>query len=599
MRKVKFLVVLCITFMCIISPLSAEEVLNVSSDDAVEEKELNTPTFDDQEQEQENDNEDLEKDDLEYEDIENNEDTESSLDENKENSYEDDENDLKVIDDSLTNDENEDTNAIYNTKSADVLSVNYRTHVSDIGWMSYLKDGAVSGKLGANNKVEAINIQLGSTQYSGKVNYQTHVQNIGWQSIVSNNALAGTTGKCLNVEAIKISLDGELAEKYNIFYRVYVMGKGYLDWTSNGAAAGSEGYNKAIQGIEIKVLSKDDSSIINGGNAFYQVPLVKYQTHVENIGWQPLKQNGAIGGTTGKALQLEALKVMLPEQLQGSGQLRYQAHVENIGWQGWTNEGAVAGTSGRALQMEALQIELTNENSNIYDIYYRVHIEEFGWLGWAKNGQIAGSVGCNRRIEAIEIKMMHKNFSTIASGNSQIYSPKQTIKSPVYYNQHDGNWAFKMYGKWNMSNTGCVPTSIAMAFQSILNKTVKPTDVANYLWSNTNEFNKQTAGCSGLAIQYAANHYKVKWKGLTNNQQINEALMNGDTVIALVGPGNWIGYGYTHAIVLHQYSKGKTYVYDPNTSSRNGWYATSTIWNQKSNDSFDLRGGYVFYALSK
>ena len=36
----------------------------------------------------------------------------------------------------------------------------------------------------------------------------------------------------------------------------------------------------------------------------------------------------------------------------------YQAHCQDIGWQSWKSNGAMAGTTGQALQIEAIQIKL-------------------------------------------------------------------------------------------------------------------------------------------------------------------------------------------------------------------------------------------------
>ncbi len=43
--------------------------------------------------------------------------------------------------------------------------------------------------------------------------------------------------------------------------------------------------------------------------------------------------------------------------------IQYRAHVQNIGWQDWVQNGEVAGTTGQALQMEAIQIDLTGVDS--------------------------------------------------------------------------------------------------------------------------------------------------------------------------------------------------------------------------------------------
>ena len=82
--------------------------------------------------------------------------------------------------------------------------------------------------------------------------------------------------------------------------------------------------------------------------------------------------------------------------------------MQFLGWQNWVKEGAVSGTTGQHLRLEAIQIELTGDMAKKYDIYYRVHSQFSGWLGWAKNGQKAGTAGYSRRLEGIQIHLVDK-----------------------------------------------------------------------------------------------------------------------------------------------------------------------------------------------
>lgn len=133
-----------------------------------------------------------------------------------------------------------------------------------------------------------------------------------------------------------------------------------------------------------------------------------YQTHVQNIGWQELKSNGAISGTSGEALRLEGIKINLDSQGYDLG-VEYQTHVENIGWQGFKSNGEMSGTSDQSLRLEGIQIKLTGADADKFDIYYQVHAENYGWLGWAKNGESAGTAGFSYRLEAIKIVVVPKD----------------------------------------------------------------------------------------------------------------------------------------------------------------------------------------------
>ena len=139
--------------------------------------------------------------------------------------------------------------------------------------------------------------------------------------------MSGTSGQSKRLEAIQIKLTGEIANKYDIYYRVHVQEFGWLDWAKNGASAGSAGYSYRLEAIEIKLIVKN--------------------------GIPP-------GLTTRPFVQCY---------------VSYSAHVQDYGWQNKVYDGMISGTNGQSKQLEAIQIKITGEMSNHYDIYYRVHVE--------------------------------------------------------------------------------------------------------------------------------------------------------------------------------------------------------------------------------
>jgi uncharacterized protein YjdB len=81
-----------------------------------------------------------------------------------------------------------------------------------------------------------------------------------------------------------------------------------------------------------------------------------YSAHVQSLGWQPPVCDGAVAGTTGRSLRLEALDIFVS----GVGGFCASGHVEKQGWQPVSCEGdnvnIVVGTTGQSLRMEALEI---------------------------------------------------------------------------------------------------------------------------------------------------------------------------------------------------------------------------------------------------
>ncbi|TDW16836.1 surface repeat SSSPR-51 protein [Breznakia blatticola] len=181
--------------------------------------------------------------------------------------------------------------------------------------------------------------------------------------------------------------------------------------------------------------------------------------------------------------------------------------------------------------------------------------------------------------------------------NPSYYDLPRTLQ---YYSQRDPRWASHAFNPaWNMANSGCVPTSLAMALTAA-GIPVSPVTVADYLYYNTNEFNKQYIGTTGVGIRIAAEHYGATSTNLMSQQQLVEALAKGQTVVAAVGPGNWAPAGASHAIVLNGYSNGYTYVYDVYSDTRSGAFLVSSIWNQRSSDPVDANdGGALFHAITK
>ena len=82
------------------------------------------------------------------------------------------------------------------------------------------------------------------------------MENVGWQAAVTSGKAAGTTGLSQRVEALRITLTGEVAEHYDIFYRVHVADYGWLDWACNGADAGSVGQARRIEALEVVLVKK-------------------------------------------------------------------------------------------------------------------------------------------------------------------------------------------------------------------------------------------------------------------------------------------------------------------------------------------------------
>ncbi len=289
-------------------------------------------------------------------------------------------------------------------------NIEYRTHVQNVGWQSWVSNGETAGTEGQSLRLEGLNVIV-DTNLSGSIQYRTHVQNVGWQEWKTNGQISGTSGQGLRLEAMQIMLTGYLAECYDIYYRVHAENIGWMDWAKNGESAGTEGCELRLEAMQIVIVEKGSEAPGSTDVPFKQLS-VSYQTHVQNIGWQGAVSNGGISGTSGQSLRLEGIKISVSGF---EGGISYRTHVQNVGWQNWVSNGAMSGTSGQSLRLEAIQIKLTGEMAEMFDVYYRVHAQNIGWMGWAKNGASAGTAGYSYRLEAIEIQLVPKGSAAPGS----------------------------------------------------------------------------------------------------------------------------------------------------------------------------------------
>ena len=181
---------------------------------------------------------------------------------------------------------------------------------------------------------------------------------------------------------------------------------------------------------------------------------------------------------------------------------------------------------------------------------------------------------------------------TALSPRNQKVNPQTT-----YYSQRDPRWAGKYYGVSNVDQSGCVPTSLAMTFTDILGRTILPTTVADYLYNNTDSFNKGEAGTDSDGIVAATRNWGLKSQLINGAGGIAEALMAGKHVLAAVGNSQFTSDPYTHELVLHGYDNGRTYVRDPYNSSNNGWYSINYLHSIKSKDPMDNKLGAPFFSI--
>ena len=234
---------------------------------------------------------------------------------------------------------------------------------------------------------------------------------------------------------------------------------------------------------------------------------VTYTTHVQKKCWMSWVQDGAMSGTSGQSLRLEAFKLKL-KNAEYEGDIEYRAFFHSYGWLSWKKNGELAGTSGEGKRMESIQIRLTGEIAQRYDIYYRVHAQSYGWLGWAKNGERAGTSDYAKRLEAIEVELMPKDVYV------QNYGVKSYIYPRIQYRTHVQKIGWQNYVKeGETSGTSgqakrLEGINIALTHQQYTGDITYRTHVQTYGWQGWKS-NGAMSGTSGQAKRLEAIEIKL------------------------------------------------------------------------------------------
>lgn len=311
------------------------------------------------------------------------------------------------------------------------MTFSYSAHVSNIGWMSSVSSNGVAGTTGQSRAMEAVSLNLKNAEEGYGIQASAHVTNIGWMDWTFG--VAGTTDQSRTLQAIKIKLSDAMAQQYDIYYRVHSSNMGWLGWAKNGEPAGTEGYDRAVEAIQIQLVEKDDAPSLPSGSyadAHYVKPMsITYGAHVSNIGWMPRVEDGVVAGTTGQSRQVEALSVAI-DRPEYSGSVEINAHVSDVGWQGYRT--GTVGTTGQSRSIQAIQMKLTGELAEHYEVWYRVHSSNYGWLAWTHDGETAGTTGLGLAVEAVQIELVEKGSAAFDStGTASIEAPQTSLSAHV------------------------------------------------------------------------------------------------------------------------------------------------------------------------
>ena len=130
----------------------------------------------------------------------------------------------------------------------------YRAHCQNLGWLDPVHDGQTAGTTGFSTRLEALLIDLRTIREKypdAKLSGDFHVQNIGTVHLdnIEPDTLIGTIGKSLRLEAFRLHLTGVPDKK--LYYEAHVQDIGWQGVRSNGEMAGTTGQSKRIEAVKI------------------------------------------------------------------------------------------------------------------------------------------------------------------------------------------------------------------------------------------------------------------------------------------------------------------------------------------------------------
>jgi len=161
-------------------------------------------------------------------------------------------------------------NAPYYAKATQ-KTLQLSAYMRSAGWRTAVMGGSTAGLTSTSQRLNAVKTSLAKPAYSGGIQVAAKVEGDGWRSYVNAGKVAGTYDRTDRTSAYRMRLTGEMAKRYDIYYRVHVAGTGWLGWAKNGAGAGTEAYKYRNTAVQAVLVPKGERPLMNGsGRAAYR-----------------------------------------------------------------------------------------------------------------------------------------------------------------------------------------------------------------------------------------------------------------------------------------------------------------------------------------
>ncbi|WP_282190832.1 hypothetical protein [Adlercreutzia caecimuris] len=134
------------------------------------------------------------------------------------------------------------------------------------GWQS-TDGGKLAGRKSGSAAVTALRIAYKGT-VDGSIKYQTYQAAGGWSDYVAANKTSGTKRAANPIQALRVKLTGDVADRYNVYYRANLVGYGWTGWGKNGQAVGARKL-ASVRGYQVKLVKKGKKAPGSAKNRYF------------------------------------------------------------------------------------------------------------------------------------------------------------------------------------------------------------------------------------------------------------------------------------------------------------------------------------------
>ena len=134
------------------------------------------------------------------------------------------------------------------------------------GWQS-TDGGKLAGRKSGSAAVTALRIAY-KGMVDGSIKYQTYQATGGWSDYAAANKTSGTKRAANPIQALRVKLTGDVADRYNVYYRANLVGYGWTGWGKNGQAVGARKL-ASVRGYQVKLVKKGKKAPGSAKNRYF------------------------------------------------------------------------------------------------------------------------------------------------------------------------------------------------------------------------------------------------------------------------------------------------------------------------------------------